>query len=149
MTTTTMTVLDGTIINVALPQIARALNVSSGAVVWVANGYLLTAAMTLAIFAALASIFGYRNQYAAGLAVFTFASLGCALQPSINALIVMRLLQGLGAAAILRTYPSSLESLLPRLASGGGLSCMTCLVVAWLAMLARAWPALASHRVGV
>jgi DHA2 family multidrug resistance protein-like MFS transporter len=113
MTTTAMTVLDGTIINVALPQIARALKVSSGAVVWVSNGYLLTAAMTLAIFAGLASIFGYRNQYAAGLAVFTSASLGCALAPSINALIAMRLMQGLGAAAILSIGPAVLRTIFP------------------------------------
>ena len=49
MTATTMAVLDGTIVNIALPQIASALQVQAGAAIWVANAYLLAAAMTLAI----------------------------------------------------------------------------------------------------
>jgi DHA2 family multidrug resistance protein-like MFS transporter len=113
MTATAMTVLDGTIVNIALPQIAVALKVSAGAAIWVANGYLLAAAMTLAIFAALASRIGYRNQYAGGLAVFTLASLGCALAPTLEALIAMRLLQGLGASAVLSIGPAILRTVFP------------------------------------
>ncbi len=113
MTATAMTVLDGTIVNIALPQIAMALKVTAGAAIWVANGYLLTAAMTLAIFAALASRIGYRNQYAGGLAVFTLASLGCALAPTLEVLIAMRLLQGLGASAVLSIGPAILRTVFP------------------------------------
>jgi len=113
MTATAMTVLDGTIVNIALPQIAMALKVTAGAAIWVANGYLLAAAMTLAIFAALASRVGYRNQYAGGLAVFTLASLGCALAPSLEVLIGMRLLQGLGASAVLSIGPAILRTVFP------------------------------------
>jgi DHA2 family multidrug resistance protein-like MFS transporter len=113
MTATAMTVLDGTIVNIALPQIAMALKVTAGAAIWVANGYLLAAAMTLAIFAALASRIGYRNQYAGGLAVFTLASLGCALAPSLDVLIAMRLLQGLGASAVLSIGPAILRTVFP------------------------------------
>jgi DHA2 family multidrug resistance protein-like MFS transporter len=113
MTATAMTVLDGTIVNIALPNIALALHVSAGAAIWVANGYLLTAAMTLALFASLASRVGYRNQYAAGLAVFTLASLGCALAPSLDVLIGMRLVQGLGASAILSIGPAILRTVFP------------------------------------
>lgn len=113
MTATAMTVLDGTIVNIALPNIAVALKVSAGAAIWVANGYLLTTAMTLALFAALAARVGYRNQYAGGLAVFTLASLGCALAPSLDVLIGMRLLQGLGASAILSIGPAVLRTVFP------------------------------------
>ena len=113
MTATAMTVLDGTIVNIALPQIALALKVSAGAAIWVANGYLLAAAMTLAIFASLASRIGYRNQYAGGLAVFTLASLGCALAPSLGVLIGMRLLQGIGASAVLSIGPAILRTVFP------------------------------------
>lgn len=113
MTATAMTVLDGTIVNIALPNIAVALKVSAGAAIWVANGYLLTTAMTLALFAALAARVGYRNQYAGGLAVFTLASLGCALAPSLDVLIGMRLLQGLGASAILSIGPAILRTVFP------------------------------------
>lgn len=113
MTATAMTVLDGTIVNIALPQIAIALKVSAGAAIWVANGYLLAVAMTLALFAALAARVGYRNQYAVGLAVFTLASLGCALAPSLDVLIGTRLLQGLGASAILSIGPAILRAVFP------------------------------------
>lgn len=113
MTALAMTVLDGTIVNIALPQIAISLKVSAGAAIWVANGYLLAVAMTLATFASLAARVGYRNQFAAGLAVFTLASLGCALAPSINVLIGMRLLQGIGASAILSIGPAILRTIFP------------------------------------
>jgi DHA2 family multidrug resistance protein-like MFS transporter len=113
MTALAMTVLDGTIVNIALPQIAIALKVTAGAAIWVANGYLLAVAMTLATFASLAARIGYRNQFAAGLAVFTLASLGCALAPSIDVLIGMRLLQGIGASAILSIGPAILRTIFP------------------------------------
>ncbi|WP_332877755.1 MFS transporter [Massilia sp. S19_KUP03_FR1] len=108
-----LTVLDGTIVNIALPQIATALEVTAGAAIWVANGYLLAVAMTLATFASLASRVGYRNQLAAGMAIFTLASLGCALAPSIDVLIGMRLLQGIGASAILSIGPAIVRTIFP------------------------------------
>lgn len=113
MTMATMAVFDGSMVNIALPQIARALNISSGAAVWVSNGYLLSASMTLAIFAALASHIGFRSLFTAGLSVFTLASLGCALSSSLDVLIVMRVLQGVGAAATLSIGPAILRSVFP------------------------------------
>lgn len=79
MTTTLMGVFDGTMINIALPSMARAMQVPANVAVWFANGYLLSAAMTLAIFAALAARVGYRPVFLSGLATFTLTSLGCAL----------------------------------------------------------------------
>jgi DHA2 family multidrug resistance protein-like MFS transporter len=67
MTTTLMGVFDGTMINIALPSMARAMQVPANVAVWFANGYLLSAAMTLAIFAALAARVGYRPVFLAGL----------------------------------------------------------------------------------
>lgn len=113
MTTTTMVVFDGAIVNIALPLIARALEVPAAAAVWVANGYLLSAAMTLAIFAALATRLGFRRLYAAGLSLFTLASLGCALSSSLEMLIMMRLLQGIGGAATLSIAPAILRLIFP------------------------------------
>lgn len=113
MTTTTMVVFDGTMVNIALPQMAQALGVSAAATVWVANGYLLSAAMTLAIFAALASRIGFRSLFLFGLGVFTLASLGCALSSSLEMLIAMRLLQGVGGAATLSIAPAILRSIFP------------------------------------
>ncbi|NCF07632.1 MFS transporter [Kosakonia sp. MH5] len=113
MTSTTMAVFDGAMVNIALPQIARALHVSAGDAVWVANGYLLSAAMTLAIFAALAARMGFRPLFACGLLLFTLASLGCALSSSLSVLVTMRVLQGIGGAATLSIAPAILRSIFP------------------------------------
>ncbi len=95
MTTTLMGVFDGTMINIALPSMASTMQVPANVAVWFANGYLLSAAMTLAIFAALAARVGYRQVFLTGLAVFTLTSLGCALARTPDMLIGMRILQGL------------------------------------------------------
>ncbi len=113
MTTTLMGVFDGTMINIALPSMARAMQVPANVAVWFANGYLLSAAMTLAIFAALAARVGYRPVFLAGLATFTLTSLGCALATTPEMLIGMRILQGIGGAATLSIAPAILRSVFP------------------------------------
>lgn len=113
MTMATMSVFDGSMVNIALPQIARALDISAGAAVWVSNGYLLSASMALAIFAAMASHIGFRSIFVAGLALFTLSSLGCALSSSLDVLVFMRVLQGIGAAATLSIGPAILRSVFP------------------------------------
>ncbi|WP_296946175.1 MFS transporter [uncultured Massilia sp.] len=114
MTATAMAVLDGSMVNVALPQIARALDAPAGGALWVANAYLLAVAMTLALFAALAARTGFRRLFAAGLAVFTLASLGCALAPSLEVLVALRVLQGVGAAACLSIAPAIHRTIFPQ-----------------------------------
>lgn len=94
MTTTLMGVFDGTMINIALPSMAQEMQVPASIAVWFANGYLLAAAMSLAIFAALAARLGYRPVFLAGLTTFTLTSLGCALAKTPEVLIGMRVLQG-------------------------------------------------------
>jgi len=92
MISTTMAVFDGAMVNIALPQMAQALNAPAAQTVWIANGYLLSAAMTLAIFAALATRLGFRSLFAFGVALFTLASLGCALSSSLTMLVAMLIL---------------------------------------------------------
>ncbi|MBO9537364.1 DHA2 family efflux MFS transporter permease subunit [Herbaspirillum sp.] len=113
MIATTMAVFDGTIVNVALPQITRELGAPVGTSIWVANGYLLATAVTLAIFASLSGRVGFRALFSAGLAVFTLTSLGCALSPTVEMLIAMRVLQGLGAAAMLSIAPAIHRTVFP------------------------------------
>lgn len=134
MTATTMAVFDGTIINVALPQIGLALQTSAAASVWVANAYLLATAMTLAAFAAMSSRLGFRNQFTAGLAVFTLASLGCALSPTVEWLIAMRVLQGLGGAAMLSIAPAIHRTVFPNRLLGRILGLNAVLVAAGTAI---------------
>ena len=113
MAATAMGVFDGSVVNIALPQIAHSLNVSPAAAVWISNGYLLSVAMTLAIFSALAARLGFRTLFAFGLGLFTLSSLGCALSSSLETLIAMRLLQGIGGAATLSIAPAVLRTVFP------------------------------------
>ena len=113
MTTTLMGVFDGTMINIALPSMAQEMQVPASIAVWFANGYLLAAAITLAIFAALAARLGYRPVFLAGLTTFTLTSLGCALANTPEVLIGMRVLQGIGGAATLSIAPAILRSVFP------------------------------------
>jgi DHA2 family multidrug resistance protein-like MFS transporter len=113
MTATAMVVFDGSVINIALPQMATSLHVTPQVAVWFANGYLLSVAMTLAIFAALARRLGLRPLFLSGLTVFTLASLGCSLAPDASVLVAMRVLQGLGGSAVVSIGPAILRSVFP------------------------------------
>jgi DHA2 family multidrug resistance protein-like MFS transporter len=97
----TMAVLDGAIANVALPTIAQSLSATAADSIWVVNAYQLTILVALLPLAALGEFVGFRTIYLIGLAVFSLASLACALSDSLFALSAMRAIQGLGAAGIM------------------------------------------------
>lgn len=78
-----LSVLDGTIANVALPTIAAQLDISSANSIWIVNAYQLAIMVTLLSFSALGDVIGYRKVYLGGLALFTVASVGCALSTSL------------------------------------------------------------------
>jgi len=96
-----MSVLDSTIVNIALPSIARDLGATSAASIWVINAYQLAILMMLLPFASLGEIVGYRRISQSGLVVFTLASLACAFAPTLLSLSAARVIQGLGAAGIM------------------------------------------------
>ncbi|HQT76033.1 MAG: MFS transporter [Rhodospirillales bacterium 20-64-7] len=112
--------LDSAIANIALPTIARELGASDAGTVWVVNGYQLASAVCLLPIAALGEIFGIKRVYALGMAVFTVASLGCALSPSLSALVGARLLQGVGGACMSALGPALIREIYPRRILGGG-----------------------------
>jgi DHA2 family multidrug resistance protein-like MFS transporter len=97
----TMSVLDSTIVNVALPSIARDFRVSDAASIWVINSYQIAILVALLPLAALGETVGYRRVSQCGLAVFTVASLACAVAPTLATLSIARVIQGLGAAGIM------------------------------------------------
>lgn len=92
--------LDGAIANIALPTIARDLHCSETQTVWVVNVYHLAVAVSLLPAAALADSLGLKRVYGFGMALFTAASLACALSGSLGVLIGARVVQGLGTACM-------------------------------------------------
>ena len=126
---TLMAVLDGSIVNIALPTIARDLHAPASTTIWVANSFRLINAMGLLSFAALGDVIGYRRVYILGLAVFTGSSLGCALAHVMAPLIAMRGLQGFGAAAMLSVGPALYRNIFPVRLLGAALG-LSSLVVA-------------------
>ena len=93
-----MSVLDSTIVNIALPSITRDFAVTPAASIWVVNAYQLAILMLLLPLASLGEIVGYRRVSQSGLALFTLASLACALAPTLLTLSIARVIQGIGAA---------------------------------------------------
>src|SRR5215207_6236670 len=96
-----MAALDTLVVATALPTIRTDLGASIEQLEWTVNSYNLSFAVLLMTGAALGDRYGRRNGYAAGLALFTVASVACALAPSAGALIAARALQGAGAALVM------------------------------------------------
>ena len=81
-----ISVLDGSIANVALPAIARDLAAPPADAVWVINAYQLTIVVSLLPMAALGEVVGFRRVFQCGVVLFTLASLGCTLAHSLPAI---------------------------------------------------------------
>ena len=106
--------IDGAIANIALPTLARELHASDAGTVWVVNIYQLATAVCLLPVAALGESIGLKRVYAFGLALFTVASLACALSPSLPVLVAARLFQGVGGACTAALGGALVRSITPR-----------------------------------
>ena len=95
-----MIVLDGTIVNVALPTIRDDLGFSQTSLAWVVNAYLLTFGGFLLLGGRLGDLFGQRRMFLIGIGLFTLASLACGLATTQGQLVVARAVQGLGGALV-------------------------------------------------
>jgi MFS transporter, DHA2 family, multidrug resistance protein len=124
-----MAVMDSAIANVALPTIARDLDASPAFSIWIVNGYQLAITISLLPLASLGEIIGYRRVYLAGLALFTLASLFCALSHTLLLLTVARIVQGFGAAGIMSVNAALVRFTYPRSLLGRGIG-INALVVA-------------------
>ena len=111
---TILTAIDSSIANVALPTIGRELHVSPSATVWVASAYLLAITATLYSLSALGQARGATRVWGLGVATFTLGSLLCALSQTFPMLIVARVLQGAGSAAIMSLSPALVRDIYPR-----------------------------------
>jgi EmrB/QacA subfamily drug resistance transporter len=93
-----MIMLDNTVVNVALPSMARDLGVGLSELEWIVTGYALTFASLMLTGGKLADLLGRRAVFVAGLVIFTGSSLACGLAESGDVLIGARVVQGVGAA---------------------------------------------------
>lgn len=93
-----MVMLDNTVVNVALPSIQKDLNASISDLEWIVNGYTLSFAVLLAVGGRMGDIFGRRRMFIFGVIVFTAASTTAGFAPDSFALVISRVLQGVGAA---------------------------------------------------
>ncbi|GKS76577.1 MFS transporter [Acidovorax sp. SUPP950] len=126
-------VLDGSIVNLALPGIARELNAGAAQAIWVVNAYQIATLVMLLPLASLGERIGYRRVYLLGMALFAVSSLGAMLATSLPALVVARAVQGLGAAGIMSVNAALVRLTYPRAHLGRGMA-INSLVVATSSM---------------
>jgi len=115
-------VLDGTIVNLALPGIARELNADASHAIWVVNAYQIATLVMLLPLASLGDLIGYRRVYLLGMALFAISSLGATLADSLATLIAARAVQGLGAAGIMSVNSALVRLIYPRAQLGRGMA---------------------------
>ncbi len=129
----TLSVLDSTLVNLALPAMARELQASSAHTLWVVNSYQLASLVLLLPLAALGERLGYRRVYLVGMLVFSVASLAAMLATSLPTLVAARALQGLGAAGVMSVNAALVRLIYPRALLGRGMA-VNSLVVATASM---------------
>ncbi|MCL6478849.1 MAG: MFS transporter [Peptococcaceae bacterium] len=108
-----LTPFTGSSINLAIPSIGKEFNAGALLLSWVATSYLLASAAFLVPFGRLADIVGRKKVFLSGITAFSLTSLLCGLARSIEALILFRILQGVGSAMIFGTGMAILTSVFP------------------------------------
>jgi EmrB/QacA subfamily drug resistance transporter len=109
-----MIVLDGTIVNVALPSIQQDLGFSQGDLAWVVNAYLLTFGGFMLLAGRAADLLGRRAVLMTGIALFTLASLACGLANSQAVIVIARGIQGIGGSIVASVSLSIVLVLFPQ-----------------------------------
>ncbi len=114
ITAAIMEVLDTTIVNVALPQMAGNLGATQEEIGWVATGYILSNVIFLPMTAFFAARFGRQRYLTVSIAVFVIASFFCGTSHSLIELVLWRIVQGAGGAALLSTAQATLRQIFTR-----------------------------------
>lgn len=117
-----MTVLDVTLVNVALPVMADKFGVSDSYTVWIVTIYQLVITMLLLPLSSAGDLFSYRRNFLTGVAVFTLASALCAASVSFPMILAARALQGIGAACVMSVNIALTRLIYPRHILGRGLA---------------------------
>ncbi|MFI0410986.1 DHA2 family efflux MFS transporter permease subunit [Actinomadura sp. 3N508] len=108
-----MTLLDLTIVNIAIPSITEKLDASLDQVLWIINAYILVLAVLLITAGRLGDLWGKKNLFITGVALFTLASLVCGIAQDPAQLIAARAVQGLGAALLMPQTMSIIIAVFP------------------------------------
>jgi len=130
----TITVLDASMANVALPAIAASLAVDPSAVVWVVIAYNLTVVATLLPLSAVAERIGFPRMFALGMTVFMVSSLASASSGSLLALTLSRIAQGLGSSMLMCLFGGLVRNIYPLNKLGMGIS-LNAVVVGLMSVL--------------
>lgn len=134
-----MTMLDGTVVNVALPILAQEFHVSDSSAVWIVTVYQLIITCLILPLSSLGDIYSYRRNYIIGIAIFTAGSALCALSQNFAMIIVARTLQGIGAAEAMGVNVALVRLIYPPEFLGRGLAVNTMVI----AIASAAGPSLA------
>ncbi|MHC1685104.1 MAG: MFS transporter [Clostridiaceae bacterium] len=113
LSATFMATLDGSIVNVALPNMSDRLNVSMASIEWVVTSFLIAVVATILIFGRLGDIKGKTKVFKFGVVVFTIGSLLCGLTDSLGFLVFARVIQAIGAAACMATNQGIITQVFP------------------------------------
>ncbi len=114
ITAAMMEILDTTIINVALPDMAGNLGATHEEIAWVSTSYIISNVVVLPMTAFFAATFGRKRYLTFSILLFIFASFMCGTSHSLGELVVWRLVQGAGGAALLSTAQATLRQIFPR-----------------------------------
>jgi MFS transporter, DHA2 family, multidrug resistance protein len=114
ITAAIMEVLDTTIINVALPQMAGNLGATQQEISWVSTGYILSNVVVLPMTAFLTERIGRQRYLTISIIIFIVASFFCGTSSSLTELVVWRILQGAGRAALLSTAQATIRQIFPQ-----------------------------------
>ena len=129
-----VSVLDSSIANIALPTIGHELATPPAATIWVVNAYQFAVTVSLLPLAFLGDILGYKRIYMAGMLVFTIASLACALATSLPLLVIARVVQGFGGAGIMSVNTALIRFIFPRAQLGRGMGFNALIVASFSAL---------------
>jgi EmrB/QacA subfamily drug resistance transporter len=117
-----MSILDSSIVNVAVPTIMNVFNAGPSDVQWVSTIYLLAMGVVVPLSGWLGDRFGFKRLYMASLALFVLGSLICGLSWDLNSLILARVFQAMGGGMIMPTMMAMIYRIVPRDKIGGGMA---------------------------
>lgn len=117
-----MTVLDVTVVNVALPILAEKFSISNSSAVWIVTIYQLVITMLLLPVSSIGDLFSYKRTFLTGVVIFTLSSAACAASQNFTMLVAARAIQGIGAACVMGVNVALVRLIYPREILGRGMA---------------------------